>query len=253
VFACGGDGTVNEVANGLAGSDVALGLVRGGMGNVFAKEIGAPRSPEAALRVLLDGERARFDLGTANGRHFLLMAGLGFDAAVVRRVPPGAKRRFGSTSYVLWGVRELLRYHPRRVRYRIDGEEREEELFWLLLGNTRSYGGVIDIAGRAVADDGLLEAYAFADRGPLRLPLTALRIALRRHEGGSHGTTYRRVRRLEVLTAGWPVQADGEYFGETPMTFSISPRALVVLLPRGRGRQLLTPKAKSTQASDPEP
>src|SRR3989304_1812539 len=86
VFACGGDGTLNEVANGLVGSESTLGALRGGMGNVFAKEGGVPRSPEAALRLLVEGERRRIDLGVAGtgdggqGRHFVLMAGVGFDA-----------------------------------------------------------------------------------------------------------------------------------------------------------------------------
>src|SRR5207237_2489341 len=105
VFACGGDGTLNEVVNGLAGGDAAVGVLRGGMGNVFAKEIGVPKSPEMALRCLVDGERRRFDLGVvslavraestehagtrvgaasepspgANRKHFLVMAGLAVD------------------------------------------------------------------------------------------------------------------------------------------------------------------------------
>src|SRR5687768_15619252 len=72
-FACGGDGTVNEVVNGLAGGSCALGLVRGGMGNVFAKEIGVPRRLEQALQLLVNGETRRFDLGMAGRRYFLLM------------------------------------------------------------------------------------------------------------------------------------------------------------------------------------
>jgi YegS/Rv2252/BmrU family lipid kinase len=232
VFACGGDGTINEVVNGLAGSECALGVLRGGMGDVFAREAGVPRAPEAALRVLIDGERRRFDLGLANERRFLMMAGIGFDAAVVRAVPRRPKRLLGSTSYALWGAWTLARYRPRRVLLRIDGDELETRLYWLLLGNTRSYGGVARIAVSARADDGRLEAYVFEGGGLGRVAGHAMRIARGRLEGAP-GVSRRRVQTLEVISAGLPVQVDGEYAGETPMRFAVAPAALDVLLPRG--------------------
>ena len=86
VFACGGDGTVNEVANGLAGTGRALAVIRGGTSNVFASEMRVPRAPERALRVLDRGSVRRFDLGVAGERRFLMMAGLGFDAHSIRGV-----------------------------------------------------------------------------------------------------------------------------------------------------------------------
>jgi len=244
VLACGGDGTVNEAANGLAGSRTALGVLRGGMGDVFAKEAGIPRPPERALAAVLEGERRRFDLGTANGRYFLLMAGVGLDAEVVRRVPDAMKRRLGSTAYVLWGLRLLPGYRARRTVLRIDGEERERDLFWLLLGNTRSYGGAIDVTSRAVVDDGLLDAYVFEGRGLGWAAVTGLRIALHRQDGG-RGVDYRRVRSLEVAAPGIPVQADGEYFGETPVRFGVAPGALEVMLPKGAAARLFSGSAES--------
>ena len=87
VFSCGGDGTINEVVNGIACTQTALGVLRGGMGDVFGREVGISRAPEEALKVLRDGERRRFDIVKANERYFLLIAGIGFDAEVVRAVP----------------------------------------------------------------------------------------------------------------------------------------------------------------------
>jgi YegS/Rv2252/BmrU family lipid kinase len=272
VFACGGDGTVNEVVNGLAGSDCALGLIRGGMGNVFAKEIGVPRDPRQALQVLVEGERGRFDLGVAAGdfvvsldvpngvqvdqqgalngsmggeRYFLLMAGVGFDASVVRNVPSKPKQLLGSTAYALWGVRELTRYQVQRAQLRLEGKEQEVDLFWLLLGNTRSYGGVLDITSNALADDGLLDVYTFAGRGLPWTASAALRLALGRHEK-ARGVFFERLSQLEVVTPGLPVQADGEHFGETPMRFSVAPGALEVLMPRGGGEKLLANRRHET-------
>ena len=263
VFSCGGDGTLNEVVNGLAGTEATLAVIRGGTGNVFAKEVGVAKDPERALRVLVEGEERRFDLGVAappagpsrapstgsgqnsggtsgrGGRYFILMAGVGIDGSVVRRVPERPKRLLGTTSYVLWGAAEALRFRSRRTEIRLDGETRECELYWLLVGNTRSYGGVVDVTFRAMADDGLLDAYVFAGRGLPWVVRTGARIALQRQDGAA-GVSFQRARRVEVLSPGLHVQADGEYFGETPMTFSVAPRALRVLLPRGGGRRILS-------------
>ena len=166
VFACGGDGTVNEVVNGLVGSDSALAVIRGGTSNVFASEIGVPWPLEKALGVLVDGGVRRFDLGMAGGRYFLMMAGIGFDASAVRHVSDRVKRPLGVAAYYLSAALELGRCRSHRVNLRIDdAAEHEEDLYWLVLGNTRSYAGVIDITSRALADDGYLDAYQFGHRG----------------------------------------------------------------------------------------
>ena len=237
VFACGGDGTINEVVNGIAGSESALGVLRGGMGDVFGREMAVPREPEAALRVLLDGERRRFDLGMVNERYFLMMAGIGFDAGVVRMVPRLPKKLLGSTSYALWGAWVVARYRPRSVILRVDGEEIETRLYWMLLENTRSYGGIIRIAEGALVDDGLLDAYVFEAGGIRSLASTAAHIVRHRLEG-ARGVTVRRVRELQVVSAGLDVQVDGEYVGVTPARFSVAPAAVDILLPRGHGAQL---------------
>lgn len=239
VFACGGDGTINEVVNGIAYTGTALAVIRAGMGDVFGREVGVARAPEAALRVLLDGERRRFDLGRANERYFLLMAGVGFDAAVVRAVPRLPKKLLGSTSYALWGTGLMARYRSRTVSLRVDGEEREVSLYWMLLGCTRSYGGVIRIADHAYVDDGLMDAFIFEGAGIGRIVGTASRIMRHRLEGAP-GVTYRRVDSLEVLTPGLGIQVDGEYIGETPVRFTVAPAAIDILLPAGHGAELFS-------------
>jgi diacylglycerol kinase (ATP) len=237
VIACGGDGTVNEVVNGLAGGETALAVLRGGMGDVFAKEAGIPKTPERALPLLLRGERKRFDLGVAGGRYFLLMAGVGFDAEVVRSVPDAAKRRWGSTSYAVWALRRLPAYKPSRVSMRFDGVEMDMDLYWLLAGNTRSYGGILDITSEARVDDGCLDVYAFAGRGPFWLSQIAVRTGLGRLHG-AQGVTFRRVSRIQIDTSRLAVQIDGEYIGETPVELSVAPASLDVLLPWGKGSKL---------------
>lgn len=246
VFACGGDGTVNEVVNGLVGSGSSLAVIRGGTSNVFASEIGVPWPLEKALGVLVDGDVWRVDLGMAGGRYFLMMAGIGFDASAVRHVSDRVKRPLGVAAYYLSAALELGRCRSHRVNVRIDdAAEREEDLYWLVLGNTRSYGGVIDITSRALADDGYLDAYQFGHRGLLWMIANLLFFALRR-QNWARGVTFQRLRELEITTPGVPVQVDGEYLGETPMVFRVAPQALSVLLPKGRALAMLGKPAALT-------
>jgi YegS/Rv2252/BmrU family lipid kinase len=239
VFSCGGDGTINEVLNGIKGSHSALGVLRGGMGDVFGKEAGISREPEKALRVLVEGARHRIDLGRANERYFLLMAGVGFDAEIVKAVPSRPKRLLGSTSYALWAMARLPGYRSRRVDLTIDGEATQADVYWLLLGNTRSYGGILNIAGSAVADDGLLDTYIFEARSPRDVAATAARLVIGKHQSRQN-VTFRRTASLDVTTPGLGLQLDGEYCGETPVRFSVEPLALEVLLPRGKADRLFS-------------
>jgi len=258
VFACGGDGTINEVVNGIVGTPATLGVLRAGMGNVFAKEVGVPRSIDRALGVLATGHDYAFDAGYAAGenvpsappwlpgdqRLFLLMAGVGFDGRVVSRVPAEQKRRLGTASYVLWGAAEALRFKSRKVAMTFDGTGVEADLFWLLLANTRSYGGVADIATDAVADDGLLQACLFSGEGLIWLAAMSARIALKRHRSAK-GVSCLTAANVEVSTSGLAVQADGEYFGETPMRFGVLKQAVKVRLFPGAADRLLRNQPES--------
>jgi diacylglycerol kinase (ATP) len=234
VVACGGDGTVNEVANGLAGSATALAAVRGGTANVWAKEIGVPKQPERALQLLATGETKTVDLGRAGERYFLMMAGAGYDAAIVRDLEQAGrlKQRAGAASYIITGFRHALRYRAVDAELVADGEALSCRLYWLMLGNTRSYGGVLNLAHMAKADDGKLELLVLSRGGILRFAWLMLFVLLKRHHR-RRDVLYRSVSTLDVRTAGLPVQIDGEYLGETPVSFSIAPAALRVIVPRG--------------------
>jgi diacylglycerol kinase family enzyme len=119
----------------------------------------------------------------------------------------------------------------------VDGEAIRADVYWLLLGNTRSYGGILNITGEALADDALLDAYVFEAHGPGDVAGTALSLLWGKH--GSRGNVrFRRVRELEVVTPGLGVQLDGEYCGETPVRFSVEAGAVEVVLPRGKGERL---------------
>jgi YegS/Rv2252/BmrU family lipid kinase len=251
VVACGGDGTVNEVANGLAGSETALSVIRGGTANVWAKEIGVPRDPLAAVRLVSEGRRRRMDLGMVEAepggatRAFLLMAGVGLDGYVVGRVPEGVKQRLGAAAYVFYGLRESLGFRPRPVLLSIDGESVKADLLWLLAANTRSYGGVIEVARGAVADDGLLDVYVFEGHGFRQTLAHALRILRRKHEGAA-GVIFRRATRVELASSvELECQVDGESPDFTPRVIRIAPGGLAVMLPATGGGSLFSERTPS--------
>lgn len=242
VAACGGDGTVSEVANGLAGSPTALAVIPGGTANVWAKEVHIPRNPLAAAAVIAGGERRRIDLGLAStegefasggsDRFFLLMAGVGLDGQVVGTVPEGLKRRLGAAAYVAHGLRGALLYRSQLTLLLVDGEPLETHLFWMVAGNTRSYGGVVNVTHLATADDGRLDLCLFRRHGVLRTAAYGLRILAGRHDRCPE-VLYRTVESVEVREPVLPVQVDGEYLGETPMIFRAVAGALRVVVPAG--------------------
>ena len=257
VVACGGDGTINEVVNGLAGSPTALGVVPGGTANVWAKEAGIPRDPLKAIAIAAQGESRRIDLGRAMGRaiplrgspgpgglgkterHFLLMAGLGFDGHVIHCLSLAAKERWGALAYILTGLREGVSYRGREARISLDGEAFTTDLLFMVAGNTRSYGGVLEITRQARLDDGLLDVCLLTDGGLPRKLGHLLRLLARAHIGAP-GTLYRRARRVEV-DGPEPifVQVDGELCGAAPIAIEAVPQALTVKLPPGGARKLL--------------
>ncbi len=226
----GGDGTLNEVANGIAGTETAMAALRGGTANVWVKETRCPKDAVAAMRAIVHGKRRRIDLGSANGRYFLLMAGVGFDAAIIPRVGARMKQRIGALAYIIACVPVILRTKPWAATLTIDGDASESSLYWMLAGNTRSYGGLVRITHRAVADDGLLDIALMRRGGVLRLIADGMRVLLRRHDR-SPNVRYVRARSVDITTPGIPVQLDGESHGATPLRIEAAPLALAVIVP----------------------
>ncbi len=236
----GGDGTINEAINGFVGSghDVALAVLPGGTANVWAKETHAPKESEAAMRAIIGGERRRVDLGFAGCRYFLLMAGIGLDAGIIPNVGARLKQRLGSSAYLLRGTPIALRTKTLPVVRLIDGVAHQGPMYWMLIANTRSYGGLFDIMRRAEADDGLLDVGVMHRGGVWHLLADGLRLLVRRHER-SPNIDIVRARSIVIETPGLPVQIDGEYAGSTPIRIGIVPLALTVIVPAGLRTPLL--------------
>jgi len=183
VFVCGGDGTLSEAANGLAGSETALAVIPAGTVNIWAREAGLLKKPLEAVQLAIQGQRRKVDLGRADSRYFLLMAGYGVDAAVVGNVSPRVKGRLGATAYVLSALRELFRFRGSAIQMLLDGEAVGADVLMLVAGNTRKYAGLVEITPTAKADDGLLDVCVYTGRGMGDLLLHGIRTVVKRHRG----------------------------------------------------------------------
>jgi diacylglycerol kinase (ATP) len=168
VFAWGGDGMVQRCVDVLAGSTVSLAIIPAGTANLFATNLGIPKDIERAVAIGLRGERRRLDVGRFNGEHFAVMAGAGFDAAMIRDAGNGGlKERLGRVAYV-WSGSENLRSKPFRAEIKVDGVGwYKGKASCILLGNVGDLFGGIEVFEDARPDDGKLEVGVVTADGPL--------------------------------------------------------------------------------------
>lgn len=241
VFVVGGDGTINEVINGLAESPVALGVLPGGTGNVWARELGLPtRSPLhlmpllESVKALVSGTIRRIDLGKANGRYFLQWAGLGLDAEVTYAMEPRTRRqrRLGALAYVIAGVTTAANMVGTRARVWVDDEYIHRRTVLIVISNSQLYGGIVRIATDARLDDGLLDVNVFAGTGFGSSIRTALGVITGLHVRDPRHSFYRGATIRVQTDKPMAIHVDGEPFGMTPLECSVVPRALAIVIPR---------------------
>jgi len=158
VFVWGGDGMVQRCVDVLAKSSVGLAIIPAGTANLFASNLGIPKDIEEAVAIGLNGDRRDFDVGKFNGERFVVMAGAGFDAAMIRASGAGRlKERFGRAAYV-WTGSKNLRLKPFRATIEVDGAEWfKGKATCVLLGNVGKLVGGVDVFEHARPDDGRLD------------------------------------------------------------------------------------------------
>ncbi|MES2570594.1 MAG: diacylglycerol kinase family protein [Verrucomicrobiota bacterium] len=230
IVAAGGDGTINDVVNGIAGASVTLGILPIGTMNVFAAELGIPNDLAQAWKIIQKGHTRRIDLCRANKTYFVQLAGVGLDAQVVEETTWESKKSFGPFSYLISAAQIAARKPPKLVA---ESEGRIYEGSFVLVGNGRYYGGPLSFFKDARIDDGKLDVLIFKNLGYLDLARYIGTIIMGRHTDLSDveyfQTSHVSVRSEQEV----PVEVDGEVVGRLPVDFRVSSRKLRVLVPEG--------------------
>lgn len=232
VVAAGGDGTVNEVVNGIAGANVDFGVLPVGTINVFAQELGIPMDLRKAWDVIRQGHVRRVDLAKANDHYWVQMAGVGFDAQIVEETDREARKNFGPLSYLLTAALVAGRKPPRLTV--TAARHKPIEGCFVLVGNGRYYGGPYEIFKGGRLDDGMLDVYVFQRMSHFDVIRYIQGMMFLAHDRMSDVKTLR-TRRVRVESPDRvPVEVDGELLGYAPVTFSVQEAKLRVLAPEGR-------------------
>jgi len=234
IVAAGGDGTVNQVANGIAGSNCALGILPMGTVNVFAMELGLP-SDDLALcwDVVETGNIRLVDLPSANQKCFVQLGGIGLDAQAVKETSLAFKRSLGPLSYLV-SAAQIAARQPPKLFIRSENASALEGSF-VLVGNGRLYGGPFPFFKHAVIDDGLLDVVVFKRLGYLEI-IKYLHDVVFRSDIRVPEIEYFQTRHLHVSSEqDVPLELDGELAGNCPVDFQMHEKALRVLAPPASG------------------
>lgn len=232
VVAVGGDGTVADVATGIRDGGVPLGIVPAGSTNIIARELGIPKRPEAAARLLFGRHRLiQRDVGVCGDRCFLHMAGAGFDSRFFAATNPALKRRVGWLAYLPPAARALGEA-PARFQIVADGQQIELTSPLVLIANGGSIiAPWLRLDPEIHADDGWLDLLAFTAVKPLTLARTLGRFALLRLPG-SHYLYRLKAHHISLsATPVVPIEFDGDVGQTTPAEFTIAPKAIEVVVP----------------------
>src|SRR5215510_15050953 len=222
IIAAGGDGTINEVLQGIIGTDVRLGILPRGTANVLARELHLPQNITAAADLIIQGNSRRIHVGCATDeesgqqRYFFLMAGIGLDASVVRRVHPRLKKRVGKAAFWYSGLSHLADWRPTPFELEINGDLLHAT--FAVVGNAASYGGNLAVTPRASLDQAEFEICVINSRSRLRY-LQLLPYVMR--EGmPEQKRLVQFIRSTSARALGNAlVQLDGELVGKLPMRF----------------------------------
>lgn len=229
VVAVGGDGTVNEVARGIVGSEKILGIIPCGSGDGLARHLGLSHNINKAIETIEQGKWKTIDAAEVNGRPFFSVCGVGFDAVVSERFAQSGKR--GLSNYVKQGLKTWKTYSPDHYKVEIDGEKIQTDALFITVGNSNQWGNNAKITPLADCCDGVLDVTIVEKFGVLELPWLALRLMT----GTLHRS--RRVRCFKgkkihiTRQSKGAAHADGDWYMESAtLDIKIIPSALKVIV-----------------------
>jgi diacylglycerol kinase (ATP) len=237
IIAAGGDGTLNEVVNGIARhtNGIRVGLLPLGTGNDFARSLKLPATVDENIAILRAGHTRSIDLvrvGSDRIRYFVNVSAGGFSGLVDEKLTPKMKRTWGPLAYVRSAAAALPELHAYRTTVQLDdGEKLRLSLYNMIVANGTFVAGGLPVAPEADPGDGLLDVILIPKRSTGEMVLLATQIVLGNHLR-SQSILFRRTRRLTVNSRpGMWFNADGELVGNEPATFEVLPQALQFVVP----------------------
>ncbi len=228
ILVAGGDGTINEVINGAANSEIPIGILPLGTTNVLAHEIGIPKDFKKAIDLIKTGTAHKISLGKISkensnmSRYFILMTGIGFDGYTVYNISDRLKKISGKSAYIFSGLKKLLTYNPDQLRFTIN--DKQFDGYGAVVCNASSYGGGFKVTPDASLENPDLYIFIFKGRRRIELLKYVLGIIM-----GIHlklkDIIYQKCNDI-VVDGKAHVQYDGDYFGRCPVKISIVPNTL---------------------------
>jgi YegS/Rv2252/BmrU family lipid kinase len=232
VVAVGGDGTVNEVLNGLVGTNTIFSIIPAGTGNGVAREFGLPLNTKEACKVILNGNTRWIDVGNVDGRYFMGFAGTGFDAMIARFADELKGPLRGMWIYFFAGLMVFHRYKPQLISVQIDSEILEVRPLLVVIANTKRYGGRALIAPDATPDDGLFDVCIIKSVGAVSLIRHLPKLFSGKHVNLSYVKMYRGENIIIQANKPIPFHIDGESIDSCcSIQFTIMPKAIRLLVP----------------------
>ncbi|PHS62646.1 MAG: hypothetical protein COB09_13985 [Thalassobium sp.] len=236
VAVAGGDGTINEVVNGLRERDnqsYRLALIPTGTVNVLAAELGIGKTPEGIADIILQGREKPIYLGSVNDRRFVLMAGIGYDAWVVDNVDLALKKKVGKLAYVLSMLKQLRHFGKKTYQLTVDGERYQANS--VVITNGRYYAGSFVLSRQADLSKPTTQVLMISGNSPLKFIgiLLGLPLGIMEKMPGMKSVAARHVQ-IELLNAGTerePVQADGDSLAELPLNLQMEDSPVRLLVP----------------------
>ena len=230
IVAVGGDGTVNEVARGLIGSDKTLGIIPCGSGDGLARHLGLSHNIEKAIKTIEQGKAMDMDAALVNDRVFISVCGVGFDAVVSERFALCGKR--GLWNYIKQGLKTWRTYEPESYTVTIDGEAIETKALFITIGNSDQWGNNARITPLADCSDGLLEVTIVNKFSSIELPWLGLKLMTGRIHKSRH-VTYLHGKEITIVrNSAGPAHADGDWFTTgNSLVVKIIPKALKIIIP----------------------
>lgn len=239
IVAIGGDGTVNEILNGLDDPFPILGLIPSGTGNTLAKELRMSRTVDDLARMVREGRTIPWDLAVErrSGKRFLLFLSVGYDAYVVHAFHAQRRGTIYQWEYFWWGLKSVLHFPVPRIGVEVDGRTITEGASWVQISNVSAYGGPLVFTPNARPDDGRLEVmiyHATSRRDTVRMFLRSTLCWLTGYEYPMSDLTFHPARHVRLWSAdGCPVltQVDGDPGAPLPADVEIVPGGIRVLRP----------------------